>query len=67
MSDHVHPLSDAPNWDNPDYCPVCGQPLSDGGAGFVDHSQQEATDTCQERFETWRENIAGDVNGEWGG
>lgn len=67
MSDDDHPPSDAPNWDNPDYCPFCGQALVDGGAGFYDHIQKEANDTCQERFEAWRENIAGDVDGEWGG
>jgi hypothetical protein len=62
---HDHPEPDAPSWDNPDFCPFCGTELTDGGAGFMDHI--EAADTCKQRFEDWRENIAGDVGGEWGG
>jgi len=63
--EHTHPDEGAPNWDNPDFCPFCGAALADGGAGFMDHI--EDADTCRERFETWRSNIAGDVGGEWSG
>jgi hypothetical protein len=62
---HSHPASDSPNWDDPDFCPFCGARLTDGGAGFMDHI--ETADTCRERFDDWRENIAGDVGGEWSG
>lgn len=65
MSDHDHPSPDSPDWDNPDFCPFCGAALRDGGAGFVEHVE-DAPD-CRERFEAWRENVAGDVGGEWGG
>lgn len=67
MGDHEQPPSDSAAWDNPDYCPFCGQRLPDGGPGFVDHIQKDENATCRERFEEWRENIAGDMGGEWGG
>ena len=65
MSDHDHPQKDSPDWDHPDYCPFCGAALTDGGAGFVDHVAESPA--CAERFEAWRENVADDVAGDWGG
>lgn len=64
---HSHPDPDSPDWDNPDYCPFCGVQLADGGAGFIDHIEGDANEACRERFEEWRENVAGDVGGEWSG
>ena len=62
---HDHPEQSDPNWDDPDFCPFCGTALTDGGAGFMDHIEE--ANVCRQRFEEWRENIAGDVGGEWGG
>ena len=53
------------DWENPDACPFCGASLPDGGAGFVDHAA--ANPDCEARFEEWRENVAGDIGGEWSG
>jgi hypothetical protein len=63
-------MGDAPDpenvdWNDPDACPFCGAQLPDGGAGFVDHA--DANPDCQARFEEWRENVAGDIGGEWSG
>ena len=53
------------DWDDPDRCPFCGAALVDGGAGFVDHIDQHSA--CGERFEAWRDAIAGDIGSEWSG
>lgn len=63
--DDTHPPRDSPVWDRPDYCPFCGTALADGGAGFVDHLAE--ADACAARFEAWREQVADDIGGEWGG
>lgn len=65
MSDHSHPSPDSPDWGSPDFCPFCGARLRDGGAGFIEHVGEAPA--CNERFEAWRENVSGDVGGEWGG
>lgn len=52
-------------WADPSTCPFCGDELSDPGAGFVDHIDEQ-TD-CELGFEQWRENIASDLSGEWSG
>lgn len=65
MSDYDHPSPDSPSWDNPDFCPFCGQRLLDGGPSFVEHIGKEENASCRERFEQWRENVAGDIGGEW--
>jgi hypothetical protein len=57
--------AEATDWDDPDACPFCGAHLVDGGAGFVDHIAE--SEPCRLGFEQWRENVAGDVGGEWGG
>lgn len=57
--------SNEPDWDRPDFCPFCGAKLVDGGLGFIDHL--ETAPDCRERFEAWRERIAEDIGGEWGG
>jgi hypothetical protein len=62
---HDHPPRDSSAWDNPDVCPFCGARLTDGGAGFMDHIA--ADEACRERFGAWREAVAGDIGGEWGG
>ncbi|MFC6614502.1 hypothetical protein ACFQAS_05955 [Halopenitus salinus] len=54
-----------PNWSDPNDCPFCGEPLSDPGAGFVDHLAE--SDACEAGFDDWRENVAGDMGGEWSG
>ncbi|WP_209309479.1 DUF7501 family protein [Haloarcula amylovorans] len=65
MGSHSHPQRDSPDWENPDFCPFCGAALTDGGVGFVDHIKDSPP--CEERFESWRDQIADDVGGEWGG
>lgn len=57
--------AEAIDWDDPEACPFCGTHLVDGGAGFVDHI--EGSEPCRLGFEQWRENVAGDVGGEWSG
>ncbi|WP_435362691.1 DUF7501 family protein [Haloarchaeobius sp. DYHT-AS-18] len=52
-------------WDDPERCPFCGGPVSDGGAGFIDHV--EHVPECAERFERWRSQVGDDVPGEWVG
>jgi hypothetical protein len=53
------------DWINPVTCPFCGDELASPGAGFVDHIHDNAD--CQDGFDHWRENIAGDLAGEWAG
>jgi hypothetical protein len=57
--------AEATDWDDPDVCPFCGTRLVDGGAGFIDHIEE--SEPCRLGFEEWRENVAGDVGGEWSG
>lgn len=53
------------HWSDPDTCPFCQDDLPDPGAGFVDHL--DANPDCEDSFDLWRENVAGDVRGEWAG
>lgn len=53
------------NWSDPVACPFCGAELTSPGAGFVDHIDDNAD--CEDGFEHWRANIAGDLAGEWTG
>jgi hypothetical protein len=62
---HDHPDPEANDWENPDFCPFCGERLSDPGEGFLDHVADSTP--CDERFAAWRENIADDIGGEWSG
>ncbi|USZ69462.1 hypothetical protein NGM10_06930 [Halorussus salilacus] len=55
----------ATTWSDPNDCPFCGAELPNPGAGFVDHIG--ANPDCEAGFEAWREHIAGDVPGGWGG
>ena len=48
-----------------DYCPFCGVELADLGGPFMDHIEESPD--CRERFDLWRENVAGDMGGEWSG
>ncbi|WP_435334732.1 DUF7501 family protein [Haloarchaeobius sp. TZWWS8] len=52
-------------WDDPERCPFCGGPVSDGGAGFIDHIR--LSPECEIRFKRWRDRVANDVPGEWAG
>lgn len=65
MPSDDHPPRDSDAWDNPDFCPFCGEALTDGGAGFVDHTGDSPR--CRERFEAWKEQVRDDVGGEWSG
>lgn len=60
-----HPPRGSSDWANPDLCPFCGTELRDGGAGFMEHIDEESV--CYDRFYAWREQIADDIGGEWGG
>ncbi|MDQ2049029.1 hypothetical protein RBH26_00875 [Natronolimnohabitans sp. A-GB9] len=53
------------NWSDPIACPFCGDELASPGAGFVDHIDENAD--CAAEFDHWRNNIAGDISGEWSG
>ncbi|RQG95847.1 DUF7501 family protein [Natrarchaeobius chitinivorans] len=53
------------NWSDPVICPFCGDELQSPGAGFIDHIRE--SDDCERGFEHWRENVAGDLAGEWSG
>ncbi|APX95871.1 DUF7501 family protein [Natronorubrum daqingense] len=53
------------DWTNPIHCPFCGTELESPGAGFVDHIEE--SDDCKQSFDHWRENITGDLAGEWAG
>ncbi|NGM70944.1 hypothetical protein G6M89_18370 [Natronolimnobius sp. AArcel1] len=52
-------------WTDPVTCPFCGDHLSSPGVGFVDHVNESGA--CKQEFDHWRENIAGDLAGEWSG
>lgn len=60
-----NPSRDAPSWDAPDRCPFCAAKLTDGGAGFIDHIA--VSPSCHGRFETWREAVVNDIEGDWSG
>lgn len=53
------------NWSDTSTCPFCGDALADPGAGFVDHLAESPD--CDAGFTNWKENVAGDVVGGWGG
>lgn len=53
------------DWDDPNRCPFCGAALPDGGPGFIEHIG--TNEGCAAEFEVWREQIAGDIAGEWTG
>jgi hypothetical protein len=57
--------AEATDWDDPERCPFCGAALADPGAGFITHIEE--SEPCKLGFEQWRENVVGDVGGEWGG
>jgi DNA-directed RNA polymerase specialized sigma subunit len=63
--DTVLEAAEATDWDDPERCPFCGATLTDPGVGFVEHIEE--SETCNLGFEQWRENVAGDVGGEWSG
>jgi hypothetical protein len=65
MASYPHPSPDSEDWDNPDFCPFCGEEVTNLGNGFMEHIEGRAT--CRKRFEEWRDNIMGDMEGEWGG
>lgn len=52
-------------WDGPERCPFCGATLADGGPAFMAHVGDSPA--CEAGFDLWRERVAGDMNGEWGG
>ena len=53
------------SWSDPESCPFCGGALASPGAGFVDHVDDNPD--CAERFDEWRERVAGDVRAGWSG
>lgn len=65
MTDRSHPSPDSPDWQRADFCPFCGTELTDGGGGFIDHIADAPE--CEERFALWRQRVAEDIDGEWGG
>ncbi|ELY85567.1 DUF7501 family protein [Natrialba taiwanensis] len=53
------------DWSDPVSCPFCGDELASPGAGFVDHIHEN--EACEDEFTFWRENVSGDLAGEWSG
>ncbi|WP_266076406.1 DUF7501 family protein [Haladaptatus caseinilyticus] len=53
------------SWTNPERCPFCDAHLNDGGWGFIAHIR--ANPRCETEYDAWRERIASDMGGEWGG
>ncbi|QLC34630.1 hypothetical protein EFA46_010580 [Halarchaeum sp. CBA1220] len=51
------------DWDDPQECPWCGAAIENGGAGFVDHIDENPE--CAEAFETWQETVSDDVARGW--
>ncbi len=64
MSVETQPSS-TNSWTNPERCPFCDARIEDGGWGFVVHVR--ANEPCEKEFDMWREQIAGDMAGEWSG
>ncbi|MFB6139987.1 MAG: hypothetical protein ABEJ26_06085 [Halosimplex sp.] len=58
-------MSTTDSWSDPDRCPFCEARLASPGAGFVDHTSDNPD--CAAKFETWRDQVAGDVRGGWSG
>lgn len=52
-------------WNDPKTCPFCGTGIANGGPAFMDHI--DINDACWSSFDVWRQNVAGDVGGEWSG
>ncbi|GAA0251683.1 hypothetical protein ACFFQF_02665 [Haladaptatus pallidirubidus] len=55
----------ANSWTNPEQCPFCDATLEDGGWGFIAHVRTNSS--CRTEYDMWREQITGDMSGEWGG
>ena len=62
---HDHPDPGTDRWADPDFCPFCGEGLTDPGEGFLAHLEESSS--CRERFSEWRENVVEDIGGEWSG
>lgn len=58
-------MSASATWNDPNRCPFCETELETPGAGFVDHLGESPA--CEDSFETWRSNVAGDLVGGWSG
>lgn len=56
---------DTTTWTDPLACPFCGGSLPDPGEGFVRHLADQPE--CRDRFDVWRDNLTGDIVGEWPG
>jgi hypothetical protein len=53
------------SWDDPDRCPFCEAGLVDGGAGFIDHIDDNPG--CRDGFDRWRGQVRDDMTGGWSG
>jgi len=65
MSQAETPSKTAQTWDEPGVCPFCMATLEDPGAGFMRHLEESPV--CAEGFENWRDAVARDMRGGWGG
>lgn len=52
-------------WDDPNRCPFCGEAIANGGPAFIEHVKREPA--CETDFAEWRDSVADDIGGEWGG
>ncbi|WP_458206425.1 DUF7501 family protein [Haladaptatus sp. NG-SE-30] len=65
MTPQTQPAQTTAEWNDPQQCPFCNAALDDGGWGFIVHIRENQP--CNEEFEMWREQISGDMRGEWAG
>jgi sarcosine oxidase delta subunit len=59
------PTASSPEWNGTRQCPFCQYELDNGGEAFIRHV--DTNEECYEGFERWRDNVAGDMQGEWSG
>jgi hypothetical protein len=50
---------------DPHECPFCGEYVASPGKGFMLHVEENPE--CDADFDAWRDRVADDVPGGWGG
>jgi hypothetical protein len=65
MAQSAEQMNTSPVWSDPEHCPFCEAALVDGGSGFIDHI--ETSQSCNQGFSLWRQQVADDIGSEWGG
>ncbi|MFC6732147.1 MULTISPECIES: hypothetical protein [unclassified Haladaptatus] len=65
MAYSAEPSTTTPVWRDPEHCPFCGAELVDGGPAFMAHIDD--SQSCNQGFSLWRQQVADDIGSEWGG